>query len=90
MLSCDKATFLISKEQESEISVIEKIQLKLHLMACKFCKLYKKESSFISKNIDHMHQHSDKCFSDYKLDDSSKSAMQQAIKEQLNKGSEEN
>jgi len=43
MLSCDKATFLITKEQEGKISFIRKIQLELHLKACKFCSLFKKD-----------------------------------------------
>jgi len=41
MLSCEEATFLASKSQHMGISLKEKINLRIHLFTCKFCKRYK-------------------------------------------------
>ena len=89
MLSCDKATFLITKEQEGEISFMQKIQLEMHLMACKFCTLFKKQSAFISDNVDHLHQHSEESLPD-KLEDERKVSMKKAMQSELEKDSENN
>ena len=88
MISCDKATFLITKAQEGEISFIEKIDLELHLMACKFCKLFRKQSSFLSDNVEHLGKHPNESLPNSKLTDARKAAIQQALQEELNKDSE--
>lgn len=49
MLDCDTATFLITKNEYVSLPCIEKMQLKLHLATCKFCRRFKKQSSFLSQ-----------------------------------------
>ena len=90
MISCETATFLISKDQEAGISLVEKIKLGFHLMACKFCKLFRKESKFMSDNIDYMQSHPDKSFTSDKMSESRKDAITQALKNEDKNSSENN
>jgi len=51
MLSCDTATLLITKGEFTRLSCVEKVQLKMHLASCKFCRRFKMQSEFISYTI---------------------------------------
>lgn len=55
-LSCKKATELVEKKQVSKLSLIENIQLKLHLNMCKTCKKYEAKSVFIESILEKMQQ----------------------------------
>ena len=48
MLSCDTATFLITKASFDKLSFMERIKLRLHLAGCKYCRRFKKQSEYIS------------------------------------------
>ena len=50
-LSCKKATELIEKKLHFKLSMIEKIQLKMHKMMCNACTHYEKQSELIEKGI---------------------------------------
>jgi len=49
MLNCHKATRLISEAQERELSMPEKLSLKVHLMMCAGCKNFSLQVPFLSK-----------------------------------------
>ncbi len=49
MLGCAKATELIDKMSFDRLTSKEKIQLRLHLMFCKFCSRYQKQSPWLNK-----------------------------------------
>ncbi len=51
MISCEKATYLVDKEQYTNLSFKESFDLKFHLTTCKFCRLYKLESHLINKEL---------------------------------------
>ncbi len=51
MITCEQASFLIDKEQYTPLSLKEKINLNMHLLTCKFCRLYKVESHLINNEI---------------------------------------
>ena len=61
MLDCDKATFLTTKKDVDRLGCIQRTQLNLHLMGCKYCRAYARQSKIISeelvkeKNIDSNH-----------------------------------
>ena len=44
MLSCIKATELIEKKIDGDISFLQKMQLTMHKSMCKACTLYEKQS----------------------------------------------
>lgn len=56
-LGCKKATFLMSKQEEGRLTVIEKMQLKLHLCICDFCTRFQKQVKFFTGNAPHTHEH---------------------------------
>lgn len=51
MISCEKATMLIVKSEESKLSFGLKMRLNIHFLFCKFCKLFERQNKFISLNI---------------------------------------
>lgn len=63
ILDCDHATYLITKSEYESLNCIQKIQLKLHLSSCKFCKMFAEQNKFISQSLndfkkidmDHLH-----------------------------------
>lgn len=50
-LSCLKATMLIEKKMQFRLSIIEKMQLKVHKSMCSACSNYEKQNYFIEKAI---------------------------------------
>lgn len=49
VLSCEKATFLVEKELDKKLSLVEQFQLKIHLSICKFCHAYHHKVKFMDK-----------------------------------------
>ena len=49
MMSCDKASFLISKKADGKLSFSEIISLEMHLISCKICRLYEKDIELLNK-----------------------------------------
>ena len=50
-LSCLKATELIEKKMHFKLSVVERLQLKVHKSMCDACRNYEKQNIFIEKAI---------------------------------------
>jgi hypothetical protein len=48
-MNCEKATRLISESQERNLSLTEKINLKMHVMMCTGCKNFSLQVPFLSK-----------------------------------------
>jgi hypothetical protein len=57
MLSCDTATFYVTKKDYQKLSCKENFQLKLHLMACSFCRSFNNQNAIISDKIKLMDEH---------------------------------
>lgn len=76
ILSCKKATWLISLKEEGKLTFTQKIQLRMHLAVCSMCKLFEKQTLFISKNARHLLEHSHTT-----LSSDSKEKMSKVIKE---------
>ncbi len=51
MLSCEKATLLISVKSFRKLSVTENVQLCLHLKSCSACRHFKKQNNIIDLGI---------------------------------------
>jgi hypothetical protein len=47
-ITCKEASFLINKQQETKISVTEKLKLKMHLLVCDACTLFNKQVNQIT------------------------------------------
>lgn len=51
MLDCDKATLYATKYEFHSLSCIKKIQLKMHMASCKFCRSFVKHSKILTEEI---------------------------------------
>jgi hypothetical protein len=76
-ITCDEATTICDKSQYKRASLFEKIQLNVHFLSCKICRLYTKQNSRMSrlfkiKSLDCKHKIN--CMSD---------ADKEALKKQL-------
>ena len=49
MMSCQQSTRLISESQDRDLSLQEKLSLKVHLMICTGCKNFSLQVPFISQ-----------------------------------------
>lgn len=56
-LSCEQATFLMSKKEEGKLAFKEKIQLRLHLRICDFCTRFQQQVRFFTRHAAHAHEH---------------------------------
>lgn len=75
-LSCEKATFLITKKEEGKLTLIESVQLKLHLGICDFCIRFSQQTKFFTGRSKHLHEHSNAALSPQK-----KQAIQSLMKD---------
>ena len=47
-ITCDQATKICDKNQYNESSLFEKIQINIHFLSCKICRLYTKQNTKMS------------------------------------------
>lgn len=47
MLSCKDATHLLSEAQDRPLTLVEKIQLEMHLVMCRGCRNFKGQMAFL-------------------------------------------
>lgn len=81
LTNCDRATFLIEKRELAKLSISDGLQLRLHLIGCKVCRLYLKQSQKINELVDHLLKpKSNKIIS---MDQHSKEKIHAQIMEQL-------
>ena len=57
MISCMKATFLLVKKEERKLTLMEGLNLYIHLSMCEFCSAFEKQSDYISIRMKHIHSH---------------------------------
>lgn len=81
--NCRKATFLIEKKQEEELTAREKMELKLHLAGCYICRVYEQQSLLINDLVKNLFN-GDKP-SGIRLDDDYKVQLQKKITEKIKK-----
>jgi hypothetical protein len=51
MLNCDQATLLVTKAGVDKIGCVKNIQLRMHLMGCKFCRTFARQSELIADQL---------------------------------------
>ncbi len=59
MLTCKQATFYSSIKSLSRISIVRRIQLKMHLMMCKSCHEFDHQSQIIDQSMVDFNQNED-------------------------------
>jgi hypothetical protein len=81
--NCKQATFLIEKRSVGSITFREAFELRIHLLGCSFCRIYKKQSRVINEMVQELFRSSMQ--NNVKLDDNFKRELQDRIEEELNK-----
>ncbi len=51
MISCEEASFLISKSLDTKLTIKEKINLRMHHMVCELCRRYAKQIKQLDAKI---------------------------------------
>jgi hypothetical protein len=51
MLSCEEATYLITKSEFEKVGCIKRMQLKMHLAGCELCRRFKIQSEIIDQSL---------------------------------------
>ncbi len=54
MMNCKHATSLMSQGQDRELTLAERMQLKVHLMICNGCSNYNKQLQLIRETMKHL------------------------------------
>ena len=57
MLSCEDATFLITIKPFRKLSLVERIQLRMHLLACIYCDRFNKQNIAIDHGMNELLKH---------------------------------
>ena len=50
-ISCNEATTICDKTQYGEATLLEKIKLNIHFIRCKFCKMYTKHNTYLTRML---------------------------------------
>ncbi|NJM16169.1 MAG: hypothetical protein HC896_13045 [Bacteroidales bacterium] len=83
LISCEKSAYLVSKKLLKELTLKEKIDLRMHAMVCKYCQRYEKEMLLIQSHfakVDKKIQHGE---FQYKLSHIDKERLQSNINRNL-------
>ena len=80
--NCRQATYLIDKKEMHPLTLRERIELRIHLLGCGFCRIYKKQSHVINEMVQQLFRSSEQAV---KLDDKYKAELRERIEEELNK-----
>lgn len=80
---CRHATYLIEKQQETSLTLKERLQLFIHLLGCSVCRLFRKQSRAISQSLRSLFQRS--ASQNHTLNEDVKREMQEKINERLHK-----
>ena len=54
MLDCDQATMTATRIDLENVGFMKRLQLRMHLMGCKYCREYVKQSSKINGELNQM------------------------------------
>ncbi len=74
-ITCKKATYLVSKNEEHRISFLEWLRLQFHLSICSFCRLFQKQTKLIGN-----HAADTQNFKPMKLSETAKERIRQILK----------
>ncbi|HVW94821.1 MAG TPA: hypothetical protein VHA56_02465 [Mucilaginibacter sp.] len=81
--NCRKATLLIEKKEMDRLSLREAFELRVHLVGCSFCRIYKKQSRVINQMVRQLFN--DSAHHPRKLDENFKKELQDRIEDELSR-----
>lgn len=83
-ISCEEATFLMTKKKHEALSGREAIDLKIHMIGCRFCKVYEKQWEFLMVGLGKMKKGDDETASPFKLTPAQKAKIEEALQSERN------
>jgi hypothetical protein len=81
-ISCDEATAICDKNQYGESSVLEKIKLNMHFIKCKFCKMYTKHNTYLTRMLG-IYSKDAYCGKENRFTDKEKSELQNEVEKKI-------
>lgn len=84
MLSCDIATYLITRSEFDRVNCVKRMQLKMHLAGCKYCRRFAEQSKYISEQLNKIRNPETQKLSVF-FNDKQKKKINTAIENQLRK-----
>jgi len=75
MMSCEKATFLLSQQQHQKLSPLQKLRLRIHLLTCDGCVQFSKQIIYLSSAFENLRKKAPQS----KLDENFKADIQSHI-----------
>jgi len=82
MLSCDMATYLITRNEFEKLNYAKRMQLSMHLVACKYCRRFAEQSKYISEQLNKLKNSKTQNFS-ICLTEKQKNNLNTAIENQI-------
>ena len=82
MLSCDKATYLITRNEFEKLNYTKKMQLSMHLAGCKYCRRFAEQSKYITEQLNKLKNPRNQEFS-IRLTEKQKNNLNTAIEIQI-------
>lgn len=79
IISCKEATTICTKNQYNEASVYEKIQLKIHLVICYYCRIFSIQNFLISQLLNQVKKNQQKV----QFTPAEKQQLQQQINQEI-------
>lgn len=84
MLSCDSATYLITRNEYDKVNCLKRMQLKMHLAGCKYCRRFAEQSKYITAQLNKLKNPETQKLSIF-LSDKQKKKINSAIENQVDK-----
>jgi len=81
MISCKQATYLYEKKKEGKLDAPERFGLWVHLLYCRFCRLFIRQVEQIESAAHKFYQNTER----FRLPGDKKVALQKAFDEELKK-----
>jgi len=82
MLSCDMATYLITRNEFEKLNYAKRMQLSMHLVACKYCRRFAEQSKYITEQLNKLKNSKTQKFS-ICLTEKQKNNLNTAIENQI-------
>ncbi|MBI2967261.1 MAG: hypothetical protein HYY40_05545 [Bacteroidetes bacterium] len=54
-INCKEATLFVLRKEEGKTTAGDNFRLALHLLLCKFCAIFSRQSAFIAKQVKRLH-----------------------------------
>lgn len=83
MMSCDKATLLLSRQQHERLSLGSRLHLKLHLLTCHACRNFHKQITILNNGLKGINKKIQKGDTPFKVPPEVKNRMENNLRDRM-------